>query len=222
MAVITISRDFGSVGDDFGAQVARCLDYHFVDREFVVALLSQYGMIEFDVEYETRPGFWQSLVGDQARRRSQMVSMLNAVVQAVAYHGNVVIQGRSGFASLAGFADVLHVRLQAPLPTRIENIRTLRGLSQEDATAVVARGDEVRTAFVEDFYGVAWNAMHAFDLVINTAKVAPDEALTLVVDVAQTFTASLQPREPSIASIAVDSVLDGAVSKQLDCTLLHR
>ena len=222
MGVITISRDFGSVSDDFGAQVARGLDYHFVDKEFVVALLSQYGMIEFDVEYEARPGFWQSLVGEQAQRRSEMVSMLNAVVQAVAYHGNVVIQGRSGFASLAGFADVLHVRLQAPLPTRIENIRTLRGLSQEDATAVVARGDEVRTAFVEDFYGVAWNAMYAFDLVINTAKVAPDEALTLVVNVAQTFAASLQPREPSIASIAVDSVLDKAVTQQLDCTLLHR
>ena len=150
-------------------------------------------MIGFDVEYETRPGFWQSLVGDQARRRSEMVSMLNAVVQAVAYHGNVVIQGRSGFASLAGFADVLHVRLQAPLPTRIENIRTLRGLSQEEAAAVVTKGDEVRTAFVEDFYGVAWNAMNAFDLVINTAKVAPDEALTTVVDVARTFAATCSP-----------------------------
>jgi cytidylate kinase len=222
MGVITISREFGSVSDDFGAQVARCLDYHFVDKEFVVALLSQYGMIGFDVEYETRPGFWQSLVGDQARRRSEMVSMLDAVVQAVGYHGNVVIQGRSGFASLAGFADVLHVRLQAPLPTRIENIGTFRGLSPEEAAAVVAKGDEVRTAFVEDFYGVAWDAMHAFDLVINTSKVAPDEALTVVVDVAQAFAARLEPREPTIASIAVDPVLDGAVSKQLDCTLLHR
>ena len=39
-----------------------------------------------------------------------MVSVLNQVVQAVACHGDVVIRGRSGFAILGGFADVLHVR----------------------------------------------------------------------------------------------------------------
>jgi hypothetical protein len=64
--------------------------------------------------------------------------------------------------------------------------------------------------------------VHAFDLVINTAKVPPKEALTLVANVARIFTANLGPREPSIASIAVDSVLAGAVSRELACALLHR
>ena len=95
-------------------------------------------------------------------------------------------------------------------------------MTSEQAAAVVAKGDEVRTAFVEDFYGVSWDAIRAFDLVINTAKVASDHALTMVVETARTHAADLQPREPSIGSIAVDTVLDKAVSKQLGCALLHR
>jgi cytidylate kinase len=112
--------------------------------------------------------------------------------------------------------------MQAPLRTRIENIRAARALSHEEAAAVVAKADEVRTSFVEDYYGVSWDAIHAFDLVINTGKIAPDCALALVVETAQAHAADLQPREPSIASIAVDTVLDGAVTEQLGCSLLHR
>jgi hypothetical protein len=130
MGVVTISREFGSVSEDFGAQVARCLSYHFVDKDFIAALLDQYGLIEFETEYETRQGFWESLAGDPGHRRSTMVSMLNQVVQAVAHHGDVVIQGRSGFAILSGFADVLNVRLQAPLATRIANISMSHAVSR--------------------------------------------------------------------------------------------
>jgi cytidylate kinase len=222
VGVVTISREFGSVGEDFGAQVARCLNYHFVDKEFITRLLDQYGLIEFETEYEARPGFWDSVAGARGYRRSTIVSMLNAVVQTVAYHGNVVIQGRSGFAILGGFSDVLHVRLQAPLNVRIANIGMWHAISHGEAVAMVSEADEVRTAFVEGFYGVPWNAMHAFDLVINTAKVAHEEALTLVADVERTFTANLGQREPAIASIAVDSVLAKAVSSELACPLLHR
>jgi hypothetical protein len=222
MGVITISREFGSVGDDFSAEVARCLNYHYVDKAFISELLEQYGLVEFESEYEARPGFWQSLAGDPGGRRSAMVSMLNQVAQAVAHHGNVVIQGRSGFAILSGFADVLHVRVQAPLHTRITNISMSHAVSFGEAALLVSRADEVRTAFVERFYGVSWSAMGAFDIVVNTAKVPPEDAVRLVVDGARSFLSNLGPDEPSVASITVDPVLDGVVSKQLGCSLLHR
>ena len=37
MGVVTISREFGAVSDDFGVKVATELGYHFVDRKFIVA-----------------------------------------------------------------------------------------------------------------------------------------------------------------------------------------
>ena len=52
MTVITISREFGSGGDLLAEKVAHSLGYHLVDKAFVSAVLCQYGLAEFDVEYE--------------------------------------------------------------------------------------------------------------------------------------------------------------------------
>jgi hypothetical protein len=57
--VITISREFGSVDDDFAERIAQVLGYHCLCKEEIVALLGQYGMVEFDQEYESQSGFWE-------------------------------------------------------------------------------------------------------------------------------------------------------------------
>jgi len=221
MSVITISREFGSVGDDFGEGIAHALGYHCVCKEEIVALLSQYGMVEFDREYETRPGFWEGFILQRDQRRSELVAMLNQVVQAVAQHGNMVIQGRSGFAILADYADVLHVRVQAPLAVRVERMAAQQEMTAEQAAAVVKEADRVRTAFVENFYGVPWNAIQAFDLVINTGKVSPDLAMPWVVSAVQALALSPATGKPSTRSIEVDSVLARAVSDALHCMATH-
>jgi cytidylate kinase len=221
MSVITISREFGSVGDDFGERIAQALGYHCLCKEEIVALLNQYGMVEFDREYETQPAFWEGFKPLRDQRRSEMVAMLNDVVQAVAQHGNVVIQGRSGFAVLADYADVLHVRLQAPLSARIERVAALQEMTAEQAAVVVNERDRVRTAFVEKFYGVPWDAIQAFDLVINTSKISPDQAMTWVVSAVKALALNPETGKPTTSSIEVDSVLAKAIAKALDCEKTH-
>jgi len=221
MSVITISREFGSVGDDFGERIAHELGYHCLCKEEIVVLLSQYGMVEFDQEYETQPGFWEGFKPLRDQRRSEMVAMLNDVVQAVAQHGNVVIQGRSGFAILKDYSDVLHVRLRAPLSVRIERVAAQQEMTAEQAAVVVKERDRVRTAFVEKFYGVPWDAIEAFDLVIDTGKISPDLAMPWVVSAAKALALSPVTGKPTASSIEVDSVLAKAVSDMLRCKTTH-
>src|SRR5512136_3007919 len=118
MPVITISREYGSEGESIAERIAQTLGYHLVDKEFIGAVLGQYGLVEFAWEYDTLPGFWDRFDAERGKRRAVMVDMLNQVLRAVAHHGDMVILGRSGFAALSGFADVLHVRLKAPFSIR--------------------------------------------------------------------------------------------------------
>jgi cytidylate kinase len=222
MSVITISREFGSEGDDIARRIAQTLGYHFVDKELIGTLLSQYGLIEFDKEYETLPGFWEKFNAQRETGRDVMVDMLNRVMRAVAQHGDVVILGRSGFAALGSFADVLHVRLQAPFSVRAARVMAQQKITSEQAEAVVKESDRVRVAFVEEFYKVAWGTIHAFDLVINTDKISPDLAMTWVVDAAKAFVTSPEVDKPTTGSIEVDPVLAGAVSDGLRCKKAHR
>jgi cytidylate kinase len=221
MSAITISREFGSEGDYIAERVAQTLGYHLVDKEFIGAVLSQYGVVEFGREYETLPSFWERLSTQRDQRRDVMVDMLNQVVRAVAQHGNVVILGRSGFAILAGLADVLHVRLQAPLSLRIERVMAQQKIAREQAEAVVKEKDRVRAAFVEGFYGVPWEAVHAFDLVINTDKISPDLAMTWVVAAAKAFVTGPETAKLTTRSIKVDPILAAAVSDGLRCEMVH-
>ncbi|MBV5323526.1 cytidylate kinase-like family protein [bacterium] len=222
MSVITISREFGSEGDAIAQKVAQVLGYHFVDKKFIGTILGQYGYVEFDKEYETLPTFWERFDAQRERQRDVMVTMLNKVIQAVAHHGNVVILGRSGFEVLGSFADVLHVRLQAPYSIRVGRVMAQQKITFDEAELVVKSNDKVRLAFVEEFYRVPWGAVQAFDLIINTGKIFPDLATTWVIDAANTFVNNMEIGKPTTASIEVDHILADAVSDVLKCNKTHR
>lgn len=222
MSVITISREFGSEGDTIAHQVAQSLGYHFVDQEFIGTVLGQYGFVEFDKEYATLPTFWERFNAQKEEQRDAMAKMLHQVIEAVAHHGNVVILGRSGFEVLSRFSDVLHVRLQAPLPVRVERVMAQQEIPFEQAESVVKNNDKVRMAFVEEFYRVPWDSIHAFDLVINTGKISSDLSASWVIDVAKTSVTSLETDKPTTSSIVVDRILADAVSETLKCSQTHR
>lgn len=222
MAVITFSREFGSDGDAIASQVARALGYHLVGKELIGALLSEYGLVEFDKEYERLPSFWERFNAQREQRREQIVQMLNRIVPALAQHGNGVIVGRSGFAILQGYADVLNIRVQAPLAARVRRVAVQQGLSAGEAEASVLEADKGRSAFIESFYKVRWNDATAFDLVINTDKVAPELAVDWVVQAARALDERGTEHGPTCADIEVDPILAKAVSKALECVQPHR
>jgi len=220
MTVITISREFGSGGDVLAEKVAHALGYHLVDKAFVSAVLRQYGVAEFDVEYEKQAGFWEGFNITKTERRDVMVRVLNQVVRAVAHHGNVVILGRSGYAILAGLADVLHVRLQAPLDDRIEMVGARNHLSLDEAAALVKEKDAIRKSFIESFYRATWDAAHAFDIAINTAYVPVDMAVDWVLQAARLPRKDLGTR-PTTKLLEIDTVMQGTVNEKLDCAIEH-
>jgi cytidylate kinase len=222
MSVITISREFGSEGDMIAHQVAQSLNYHFVDQKFIGDILGQYGYVEFDKEFTTLPTFWERFDAQREKQRELMARMLNKVIEAVAHHGNVVILGRVGFEVLGEYADVLHVRLQAPLPVRVKRIMAQQELSFEEAESLVKNSDNVRVAFVEEFYKVPWESLHAFDMVINTGKIPSELAVSWIISAVKAPMTSLEIEKPTTASIVVDRILAEAVSEELKCTQAHK
>ena len=222
MAVITFSRELGSEGDYIAEKVAQSLGYHFIEKEFIGTVLSEYGLVEFDKEYDNLPSFWEKFTVQKAGRREEMVSMLNRVILALASHGNVVIQGRSGFVILGSYADVLNVRIQAPLENRVKRVMKREEISVERAEEKIKYGDKVRSAFVKTFYGVQWETSKSFDLLINTSKVEPEVAVKWLVEAAKAVELKEDDEKSTTASIKVDSTLAKVVSEELECKVTHK
>ena len=213
MSVITISRQLGSGGVEIAHQVAASLGYEFVDKQTTDAIFRQYGLTRFDELYNSVPSYLDLLNADNLL----LVAMANEIIEAVAQRGNVVILGRAGFAVLAGLAEVLHVRIQAPLADRVQRVMEHEGLADLDVAGErVAQDDEVHAKYIARFYNKHWDDPANFDLVLDTGALSTDAAVQQIVAAARSRAQTAPPKDaPSIRSLQVDPVLADAVAQAI-------
>ena len=211
MAVITISREMGSGGFEIGRQVAQSLGYEFVDKRTIEGIFRQYGLTKFDDVYTSTPGILDLIDQDNLL----IVSMLNEILEAVAQRGNVVILGRGGFAVLGDYADVLHVRIQAPLSVRVQRIMARENLADPAAAEErINEDDKMRRKWVQMFYNKQWDEEASFDLILDTGDLSNEAAVAQIVAAARAL-ASRGARQGCghDRAIAVDPVLADAVAR---------
>jgi len=219
MAVVTISREIYSDGSYIGEKVADTLGYHFVSRNGIEKIFLEHGLVEFGKVYESVEGFWTRFDD----MRTTTIKFLKQVILALASHGNVVIVGRGAFAVLGPFADVLNVRVQAPLPIRAKRAMEKEKITElHEAEVFLRESDRARDVFVESFYNIRWMdvAPNAFDLVIDTGKVPPDMA-TAWVEALRGLKKGKKDAELTTKTIKVDPGLAGTISVVLGCYNTH-
>ena len=216
MSVITISREFGSMGSVVAERAARTLGYRLADKATIETILKDYGLANFDEEYRSIPGFWDRWDASRMRQRGVMLAMLNHCLQALAREGDVVIVGRGGFAVLAGLADVLNVRIQAPRRIRARRLVDAPSIGDPGlAERVVPENDHLQKAFIKEVYGLDWDRAHLFDLVIDTGKVAPDLAADLIVQASRALRVTGMASEATAADLEVDPILAETVREAM-------
>jgi cytidylate kinase len=211
MAVITLSRELGSGGLEIAQQVANTLGYEFADKRTADGIFRQYGLTKFDDLYNSAPSFLDLLNADNLL----LVSMANEILEAVAKRGNVVILGRAGFAVLADYADVLHVRIQAPFSERVQRVMAREGLTDLKAAEDRLREDDnMHRKYVQRFYDKQWDAPSHFALVLDMSSLSSDTAVQRIVEAAKALEQKTPDKDAvTTAQIEVDPVLADAAAK---------
>src|ERR1700716_2607307 len=123
MAVITISRHPGSLGDTVARALAERLHYRLVERGELIQLAERIGGsdVAWDRAPELRersPSFWERL--NEERRR--YASVLRRVTTELAADGDVVIVGLGGGQLLKGLSNVLRLQVIASMDVRLERV----------------------------------------------------------------------------------------------------
>ena len=156
MSVITISRQYGSGGDEIADRVCELLGYRHFDKRLikqaaVEAGLSDQEVIDYTEDSYRVKNFIERLTGrpipvakvsvwkeDSKGVRSAenvvlsddvALGLVQKAVKAAHQAGNMVIVGRGGQLILKDQPDVLHVRIEAPMEERIQRVKEL--LKQE-------------------------------------------------------------------------------------------
>lgn len=178
MAVITVSRQMGSLGCEVAEEVARCLSYRIVWREVINEAASRAGTPEVALATIDELDFLGLRPSEEARKAYH--DKVREILKELAAEGNVVIVGRAGQVILHGVEDTLHVRVYAPLDLRVERLSERHNISPQVARTQIETSDQVRTRYLKRFYKARWDDPVLYDVMINTANLTVETAAQMV------------------------------------------
>ena len=203
MAVITLSRQFESGGDEVARLLCEKLGYQYFDKNMMVQVGHEMGLsagvIQSAVDFKpVAKGLLERWFGSAQRMtggdpsswtfsgrgdalQDLTIANLMDIINAGYKKGNVVIVGRGGMAALQNKPDVLHVRIQAPLALRVKRLQERENMTPELVQKTIRERDLSDVDWIKRFFGLDSHEPSLFDLIINTAKITPANAADLIV-----------------------------------------
>jgi cytidylate kinase len=147
MAIITISREFASNGNDIAEKICETTGYYLFDKRIIADSAVEVGLsdeeiVDFSEQNYKVKGFFNRLFGrshlqiwkemEDGKRTSEEVPLseenalllVRRAIENAHKMGDTVIVGRGGQVILQDEPDVLHVRIQTPIEERIQRVRS--------------------------------------------------------------------------------------------------
>ncbi len=210
MAVITISRELGSGGEEIARRICDTLKYRYFDKQLMIDAAAGIGLAKDHVvdysedRYQVqnvlarlfRPGprpiktipveqideAGNPVMTAETINEAQYVGLIKSAILAAYEAGDMVIVGRGGQALLQDKANVLHVRVIAPVSTRVARLQRNDTFSPEDAQQRINRQDRATAEYLARFFGIRWDDATLYHLVVNTGKLGVEGAVQVIVD----------------------------------------
>ena len=178
MAIITISRQAGSLGDEIAKAAAEKLGYEYIEKSQISKVLSGLGFSLSDIDKydEKRPSLWQNLT----IQKELLAYLFRAAVYELAARENVVIVGRGGQVILKDIPGILHVRVIAPYATRVRRLMEQKEYEEKTAEQVIRQNDHDSSGFLSTYFRTNWEDSELYDLVINTRALTLNESVELI------------------------------------------
>ena len=184
MAILSISREYSSGGEEIGRAVAEELHYEYVNTGRLSQVIQRAGKKWGDISREfdeIPPSFWERF--DWEYRG--YVTLVEANILEYAQRNRLVVLGRGSHILLQDVPYALKVRIIAPLEKRIERTMDLDRLDRRAALAKIEKTDRDHDNYLKANYGQEWNDTRYYDLVLNTGIQTYEQVVQLLVKALQ-------------------------------------
>jgi cytidylate kinase len=180
MAIITISRELAALGEETSQELAKLLNYRFVDKKSLEERIKSYGVVgrKFDKYDERKPSFWASLSQD----RDDYLHFLKTAIFTEAAEGSCIFIGRGAGIVFRNVPGVISVFLVAPYDIRTERVKSYFHCDDRRAHQIIDQSDHDRTGFHRYFFDINWQEPGNYDLCINTGHLHPVACAEIIKD----------------------------------------
>ena len=197
MAVLTISRMFGTGAEVLGEMISKRLGYTFFHNE-LIQMVAQKAKVSTDwveaMEKEAG-GRFQKLLSTLAPKslvdkvldsergyldEEIYTDMLQHIITKIADEGDAVILGRGGQYILADRPEAFHILLVADLDYRVQYAQEHFDLIPKQAMLLVAMEDKRRVNLYRKFGKVDYNQTDHYHAVFNMAKIDTEKVCDML------------------------------------------
>jgi len=201
MAIVTVSRQYGSGGSDVAARIATDLGWRLLDNALIDSVAEKLGTTVEEVEAreERVPSLVQRLADAMALGSPEMLTPIaeaslppsdealldvtrRVIAEAIA-SGPVVLVGRGAQSMLAERTDTLHVFCYAPKPALVARAMGRLNVGAAAAQKAVEETNRQREQFVRRNWNRSWSAHENYHLCVNTEWLGIEGAAALVVGI---------------------------------------
>ena len=206
MAVITVSRQAGSMGHRIAREISNDLRYSYVDKRLMARVISRmtifpndiarlkedekiFGTLITGISELTRQTVQGSFVFTDREKRivnwldtNAALPFVKRVVRHFGREGNSVVVGRGSQFILQDFPGVIHIRLLASMEYRINHLRENHYLRQDDATLRqrIKSEDHRRREFLKTHFKESGEDPLLYHMVINRSKIPKEKEQDMI------------------------------------------
>lgn len=177
--VITITRQFGSLGRPIAHRLSELLGIEYYDRDIVEEASKKMNLpisVISDAE-ESSSGFFKMvfpLGTESITQQQQIFKVQERIIREMAERESCIICGRCSDYILGHDDNAMHIYIYAPYSARFRNCVDSLGMKPEEAKKMIAAVDKARRFYHKQYANFAPDDPEHKDLMINSDLLGVD------------------------------------------------
>lgn len=151
--IVTITRQFGSLGRPIAREMSELLKIEYYDRDIVEATSKKMNLpvskiSEHEETYSTNLfSMLLPLGSDSIAKQDEIYNVQKEVIREMAEKESCIIVGRCADYIFRDHRNVLNIYIYAPVDARYKNCVEVLRMKPEEATKMIYKVDKARTAY---------------------------------------------------------------------------
>ena len=184
--VITISRQFGSMGRSIARELSEILGIEFLDRDIVEATAKRMGLpvsVISDEEESMKSTFFRRqypLGMGMSSLKDEIFLTQKNIIRDFAAKGSCIIVGRCADYILREHPRCANVFISASKEDRIIRLCRIHNVNEEVAEEMIEKADKRRSEYYNYYSYKTWGAAATYHLCIDSSSLGIEETVRFV------------------------------------------
>lgn len=197
--IITVCREYGSLGHEIARRLAERLDIKLYDKELLYGMAEAEGMdpkiIQKYDEKAINP-FLSKTIGNHSNSiEAILAEKIFDYQRKIADTGeSFVIVGRCADFVLKDVPNTLRIFITADYNKKLTRVMEHEGLDVRSAALKIAKEDKIRRSYHNYHCDTKWGDSRAYDLTVNASRLGVDGTVEFLYDYVKLYKENLSSK----------------------------